>query len=81
MSDEVGELYNVATVGIDERLDPHGLSVVPDLDNMGEGDGAVLLRDELELGRVLVVRSGKLALSLGDRIRGRNGGGSGRHVR
>ena len=80
MRNEVGELDDVARVGIDERLVPHRLTVVPDLHNVGEGNGAVLLRNELELGRVLVVFCTELALSLGDRIVRRDGGGGGRHV-
>ena len=80
MRDEVGELDEIARVRVDERLDPHGLGVVPDLYDVREGDGAVLLRDELELGRVPVVLPAELAFSLGDRIGGGDGGGRRRNV-
>ena len=80
MGDEVGELDDVASVRVDERLVPHGLRIVPDLYDVCEGDRAILLRNELELGRVLVVFRAELALGLGDRIVRRDGGGSGRHV-
>ncbi len=80
MGDEVRELDDVARVRVHKRLVPHGLGVVPDLHNVREGDGAILLSDELELRRVLVVRPRELALSLGDRIGSRNGGRGGGYV-
>ena len=80
MGDKVGELDDVAGVRVDEGFVPHGLGVVSDLHDVCEGDRAILLRDKLELGRVLVVFRAELAISLGDCVCGRDGGGSGRHV-
>ena len=80
MRDEVGELDDVAGVGIDERLIPHGFAVIPDLHDVCEGDGTILLRDVFDLGRVPVVRSPELALSLGDCIGDGDGRCSGRDV-
>ena len=74
MRDEVSELDDVPSVGIHERLIPHGLAIVPDLHNVREGDGTILLRNIFDLGRMLVIRSPELAFSLGDRIGGGDGG-------
>ena len=62
--DEIGELNDVARVRVDEGLVPHSLTVVPDLDDVCEGDGAVLLRNVLEFGRVPVVFPTELVFSL-----------------
>ena len=76
MRDEVGELDDVAGVGIDERLIPHGFAVIPDLHDVCEGDGTILLRDKLDLSWVPGVRPAELAFSLGDRVGRRDGWGS-----
>ena len=75
MRDEVGELDDVPSVGIHERLVPHRLTVVPDLYNVREGNRAVLLRDVFDLRRVPVVRPPEPTFSLGDRVGGGDRGG------
>ena len=80
MSDEVDQMDDVAGVCIYKGLVPHFLGIVSNLDNVRKDEGAILLRDELELCRVSVVCTGELALGFRDRIVGRNGRNVGRHL-
>ena len=70
----VGELDDVAGVGIDERPVPHRLTVIPEPHAVQEGNRAILLRDIFDLGQAPIVCSPELAFSLGDRIGGGDGG-------
>lgn len=66
---------------VHERLEPCAGLIVLDLHDVREGERAVLLRDKLERGWVLVELARELALGRGDRVlqgnrgRGRRDGG------
>ena len=54
LRDEVGELDDLARMCVHECLDPRSRVVVLDLHDVGQGEGPVLLGDELDGRRVLV---------------------------
>lgn len=72
--DKVRELDDLAGVRVHERLIPCAGIVILDLDDVRESERAVLFRDELQRGWVLVVLAGELALGRGDRVLQGNGG-------
>lgn len=76
LRNKVSQLDDLAGVCVHERLEPRAGLVVLDLNDVREGERAVLLRNELERGRVLVELARELALSRGNRVlqgdRGRN---------
>jgi len=79
MSNEIDDVHDFTSVGVDEGLEP--MIFILDLDDMGQGDGAVLLREEFESGGMIVVNSKQSLLSNGDGRRegdGSLGGGNGR---
>ena len=76
-----GELDNGAGVRVDERLEPRAGLVVLDLNDVREGERAVLLRDELERRWVLVKLARQCALCLRDRVVERDGGSRRRNRR
>ena len=67
-------MHELAGVSVDECLEPDAGVVILDLDDMGEGEGAVLLGDKLEGRGPLVELAVERSLSLRDGILERHGG-------
>ncbi len=68
LRDEVGQLNDIARMGIDEGLEPRASLVVLNLHDVRKGEGAVLLGDELDGRWVLVELARERTLRLRDGI-------------
>ena len=68
-------MHKLAGVCIDKGLDPCTGLVVLDLHDVAKGEGAILLGDELQRGREVVILAVESQLGLADGfIRGESGG-------